>query len=125
MKNCVSIQLKKDKIIIKIQEEAVQDEIVECLKRKLAGLKKLYQEEETPIIVTGKVLKNKEVDEIQQLIKSKIDVEVEFDTPKSLGLYSIKKTFNREIAISETKFHKGSLRSGQKIEVEGSLVILR
>ena len=124
MKNCVSIQLKKDKIIIKIQEEAVQDEIVECLKRKLAGLKKLYQEEETPIIVTGKVLKNKEVDEIQQLIKSKIDVEVEFDTPKSLGLYSIKKTFNREIAISETKFHKGSLRSGQKMEVDGSIVIL-
>ena len=107
MKNCVGIQLKKDKIMIRIQEEATQDEIVECLKRKLTGLKKLYQEEHTPIIVTGKVLKNKEVDEIQELIKSKIDVDIEFDTPKSLGLYSIKKTFNREIAISETKFHKG------------------
>ncbi len=125
MKNCVGIQLKKDKIMIRIQEEATQDEIVECLKRKLTGLKKLYQEEHTPIIVTGKVLKNKEVDEIQELIKSKIDVDIEFDTPKSLGLYSIKKTFNREIAISETKFHKGSLRSGQKMEAEGSIVILR
>ena len=61
MKNCVSIQLKKDKIMIRIQEEATQDEIVECLKRKLTGLKKLYQEEHTPIIVTGKVLKNKEI----------------------------------------------------------------
>lgn len=44
--------------------------------------------------------------------------------PKSLGLSSIKKTFDREIAVSETKFHRGSLRSGQKIETEGSLVVL-
>ena len=124
MKNCIGIQLKKDKIVIKIHEEATQDEIIECLKRKLTGLKKLYQEENTPIIVTGKVLKNKELDEIQALIKSKIDVEIEFETPKSLGLHSIKKTFNREIAISETKFHRGSLRSGQKMEVDGSIVIL-
>ena len=44
--------------------------------------------------------------------------------PKSLGLHSIRKTFKREIAISETKFHRGSLRSGQKLETEGSLVII-
>ena len=58
------------------------------------------------------------------MIKEKIDVEIDFDMPKSLGLSSIKKTFDRDIAISETKFHKGSLRSGQKMEAEGSLVIL-
>ena len=43
---------------------------------------------------------------------------------KELGLYGIKKSFNKEIATSKTKFYKGSLRSGQKIEFEGSLVIL-
>jgi len=109
---------------MKINENASQEEIIASLKKKLPELKKLYQEETTPIRVTGKVLKNKEVDEIQELIKEKIDVDIEFDTPKSLGLHSIKRTFNREIAISETKFHKGSLRSGQKMEAEGSLVIL-
>lgn len=124
MKNCISIQLKKDKITIRISEEANQNEIIESLNKKLPQLKKFYQEEKTPIIVTGKILKNKEVDEIQALIKSKIDVEIEFETPKTLGLHSIKKTFNREIAISETKFHHGSLRSGQKLEVDGSIVIL-
>ena len=124
MKNCVSINLKKDEIIIKLNEDAEQDEIIESLKKKLTELKKLYQDEKTPILVTGKVLKNKEIDEIRELIKSKIDVEIDFDTPKSLGLHSIKKTFEKEIAISETKFHRGSLRSGQKIESEGSLVII-
>ena len=69
-------------------------------------------------------MKNKEVSEIQTLIKNKIDVDIEFDTPKTLGLHSIKKTFEKEIATSETKFHRGSLRSGQKIEADGSLVII-
>ncbi len=123
-KNCVSINLKKDEIVIKLSEFAEQTEIVEVLKRKLPELRKLYKDAKTPITVTGKILKNKEIDQIQELIKSRIDVEIDFDMPKSLGLSSIKKTFEREIAISETKFHKGSLRSGQKMETEGSLVIL-
>ena len=124
MKNCVSINLKKNEIVIKLSDNATQREIVECLRRKLPELKKLYKDEKTPITVTGKVLKNREIDEIQELIKSKIDVEIDFDMPKSLGLSSIKKTFEKEIAISETKFHRGSLRSGQKLESDGSLVIL-
>ena len=124
MKNCVLINLKKDEIVIKLSEQAEQSEIVENLKRKLPELKKLYKDAKTPIKVCGKVLKNREIDEIQKLIKEKIDVEIDFDMPKSLGLSSIKKTFEREIAISETKFHKGSLRSGQKLEADGSLVII-
>lgn len=124
MKNCVSINLKKNQIVIKLSEKAEQIEIMEALKKKLTELKKLYKDEKIPILVTGKILKNKEMDEIQKAIKSKIDVEIDFDMPKGLGLHSIKKTFEREIATSETKFHRGSLRSGQKVETEGSLVII-
>ena len=120
----ISINLRKDEIVIKLNESATQEQIVEGLKKKLTELKKLYKDEKTPIKVTGKILKNKEIDEIQDLIKSKIDVEIEFDSPKGLGLSNIKRTFEKEIAISETKFHRGSLRSGQRLETEGSLVIL-
>ena len=124
MKNCISINLKKDEIVIKIQPEAKQEEIVKELKKKLPELKRLYKNANTPITVTGKILKNKEIDEIQMLIKDKIDVAIEFDTPKSLGLYSIKKTFSQKTEVSETKFYSGSLRSGQREETEGSIVIL-
>lgn len=124
MRNCVSINLKKNQILIKISDNAEQKEIVDSLKKKLPELKKMYKNEKTPITVTGKILKNKEIDEIQELIKHNIDVEIDFDMPKSLGLSSITRTFNKEIATSETKFHRGSLRSGQKMESEGSLVIL-
>lgn len=124
MRSYVSVNLKKDYIIIKISENAEQEQIMSSLKRKLPDLKKLYKDEKTPIKVIGKVLKNKEIDEIRELIKNNIDVDIEFDMPKSLGLSSITRTFNQEVAISETKFHRGSLRSGQRLETEGSVVIL-
>ena len=124
MKNCVSINLKKNEILIKLNDDAEQSEIIYSLRKKLPELKKMYKDEKTPIKVTGKILKNKEIDQIQELIKKYIDVEIDFDMPKSLGLSNIKRTFNKEIAISETKFHRGSLRSGQKMESDGSLVIL-
>ena len=123
-KNCISINLKKNEILIKISEDAEQKDIIYCLKKKLPDLRKLYKEDKTPIKVAGKVLKNKEIDEIQTLIKNLIDVEIDFDMPKSLGLSSIRRAFDREIATSETKFHHGSLRSGQKMETEGSIVII-
>ena len=124
MGNCVSINLRKNEIVIKIAEDAEQKKIISELTKKLSDLKKLYKEDKTPIKIVGKVLKNKEIDEIQELIKEKIDVDIDFDMPKSLGLSSITRTFKQEVAISETKFHRGSLRSGQRLETEGSIVII-
>lgn len=124
MNNFVSINLKKNQIIIKIAEDAEHRKIMGTLIKKLPELKKLYKDDKTPIRIIGKVLKNREIDEIQELIKEHIDVDIEFDMPKTLGLFSITRTFKQEIAVSETKFHKGSLRSGQRLETEGSIVII-
>jgi len=43
---------------------------------------------------------------------------------QELGLHVIAKAFNRKIEKSDTKFYAGSLRSGQKIEFEGSVVVI-
>ena len=120
----ISINLKKDEVLIKIDDNAVQRKIVSELSKKIKELKKMYQEETTPIRVTGKVLTNKELEEIRKVIKREIDVEVKFDTPTTLGLHSITRSYKRDVGKSETTFHKGSLRSGQKLEVEGSIVVI-
>ncbi len=122
--NCIKISQTQNKIIIKIDEHAEQIDILEDLTKKMKDLKKMYKNEDTPIYVSGKVLKNKEIEEIQKIIKSEINVEIEFDSPKVLGLHGIKKAFEQEINSSETKFYRGSLRSGKKIEYEGSIVII-
>ena len=124
MKNVVTIQLKRNEIWVKISEDANEKDIEECIKKKIVDLRKLYKGEKTPIRVVGKILKNREIEEIQRIIQDEIDVEVEFESPRMLGLHGIKKVFSKEIESSETKFHRGSLRSGQKIEFEGSIVVL-
>lgn len=120
----VSINLKTDEVVIKIDDNATQTEIIEELNLKLKELKKMYKAEKTPIRVTGKILTNKELEELDKIIKNKIDVNVSFDTPTTLGLHSITRSYKKDVGTSKTTFHKGSLRSGQKIEVEGSIVII-
>ena len=122
--NSVSINLKTDEVVIKIDDNAEQEKIILELTKKLKELKKMYKDDKTPIRVTGKILTNKELEEIKELIKKQIDVEISFDTPTTLGLHSITRSYKKDVGTSETTFHKGSLRSGQKIEVEGSIVII-
>ena len=40
------------------------------------------------------------------------------------SVHSITRSYKKDVGISETTFHKGSLRSGQRIEVEGSIVVI-
>ena len=120
----INIFLKKENIVLRIKDDVEISEIIEELKEKLPELKKFYQEEKTPILITGRILKSAEIEEIQSLINHEIKVKIEFDSPRTLGLHGIKKTFKKEIEVSETKFYKSSLRSGQRLEFEGSIVIL-
>ena len=124
MSRCINIYFKRDSIVLKIKEEASTNEILDELEEKLPELKEFYKEEKTPILVTGKILKRFEIDSIQKIIQSMIKVKVDFDSPRTLGLHDIKRTFKKDIQISETKFYKGSVRSGQKLEFEGSIVII-
>ena len=123
-KNVINIFLKKENIILRIKDNATKAQITEELRQKLPELKKFYKEEQTPILVTGKILKTNEIDEIQTQIEKEMKVKVSFDSPRTMGLHGIIKDFRKEIATSETKFYKGSLRSGQSIEFEGSVVII-
>lgn len=124
MSRCINIYFKKDSIVLKIKDDATTNEILTELRDKLPDLKEFYQDEKTPILVTGKILKRFEIDSIQKMIQSVIKVRVDFDSPRTLGLHGIKRTFKKDIKISETKFYKGSIRSGQKLEFEGSIVII-
>ena len=124
MKSPINVSQKNNLVLIKINEEAGFEDITIAIRKKVVQLRRIYKDEKTPIMITGKILKNKEMDLIQEIIQEKLDVDVDFDMPKELGLYNIRKTFIQEVSTSETKFHRGSLRSGQKVEEEGSIVIL-
>ena len=74
--------------------------------------------------ITGRLFTDSEIEKVKSLINSQIKVDIKFDDVSDLlGLHAIKKTFEVDTDISETKFIQNSLRSGQRQEYSGSIVI--
>lgn len=122
--NNIKIIQKSDEIVLNVNIIAEIQEIVEELEVKLPKLREFYKSSNIPIRVTGKLFTESEIDILTKLIHTSIDVEIKFDDVSDLlGLHAIKKTFQTNTEISETKFIQNSIRSGQKEEYPGSLVI--
>ena len=124
MSNNISINLKKEQNVVKISPEASYEEVLKELKIKIPKLKNLYKDATTPLYIEGKHFENEEMDEITKLIQEKINVEINFDSPKDMGIHVIKNTFEEDLSISETKYIRGAIRSGTRIEFEKSLIII-
>lgn len=54
----------------------------------------------------------------KQVVEEKKETEIE------LGLHNIEQTFRQKIEETKAKIYDGSLRSGNKIEYEGTVIIL-
>lgn len=124
MANNISIKLKKDEVCIELNNEAKYIEIIAELEEKVLDLQKFYKEDKTPIVVTGRELNENEFIKAKEIIKEKIDTEITYERPKTMGLHSIKGVYEQDSELTEAKFIRGSLRSGQKVEHIGSIVIL-
>ena len=120
----IKISQTTNEIILNINVVAEMGEILEELDAKLPRLRDFYQSSTIPMRITGKLFNTAEKERIKRTISEEINVEIKFDEVSDLlGLHAIKKTFEADIDISETKFVQNSLRSGQKEEYAGSIVI--
>lgn len=122
MKSIVLVGIKNDQISVRLNEEATQEQILEEIKKKMTVIKNLCKEGKRTINVIGKILKEKEKEEVKELISGEIEEEIIFEN--ELGLHGIKKVYEQNVENSETYFFKGGIRSGQKLEFDGSIVVL-
>lgn len=124
MKECIRINIRKNDIGVKINEESSMEEIIEAMIKKMPNIEKKYEEQKNPIRIEGKILKIKEIEEIKELFTDQLKEMVKFESPEELGLAGIKKVYEQDVEDSETRIIRGGLRSGQKLEFEGSLVVI-
>lgn len=124
LNNNIKISQTTDEIILTVNVIADIKEILEELQIKLPKLRDFYQTSTIPIRITGRLFTDSEMERVKKLINEEINVQIKFDdTSKLLGLHAIKKTFESDTSLSETKFIQGSLRCGRREEYSGSLVI--
>ncbi len=124
MLNNIRIKQTTDEIVLNINVQADNTVIIQELEEKLPKLKDFYKNSNVPIRVTGKLFSETERVIIEKIIKEEISVDVKFDDASDLlGLHAIKKTFELETEISETRYVYNSVRSGSKEEYVGSIVV--
>ena len=125
MLNNIKISHTTNEIVLNVNVIADIHEVVEELETKLPKLVVFYDDLKLPFKVVGKLFTESEIEIIKKTINEQIkDVEIKFDDISDLlGLHTIKKTFETNTDISETKFVQNSIRSGQKEEYAGSIVI--
>ena len=124
MLNNIKISQTTNEIILNVNVITEINEIIEELQNKLPKLRDFYQTSTIPMRVTGRLFTESEIKKVRTIINAEIPVEIKFDDISDLlGLHAIKRTFEVETDISETKFIQNSLRSGHREEYPGSIVI--
>ena len=124
MLNNIKISQTTNEIILNVNVIADINEIMEELQSKLPKLRDFYQTSTIPMRVTGRLFTESEIKKVKAAINAEISVEIKFDDISDLlGLHAIKRTFEVETDISETKFIQNSLRSGHREEYPGSIVV--
>ena len=124
MQNNIKITQTTKEIIFNVNVIADIQAILDELKVKLPRLRDYYKSSKVPIRVTGRLFTEREMEKVRNEISNEIDVEIKFDDVSDLlGLHAIKRTFENQTDISETKFIQNSIRSGQKEEYSGSIVV--
>ena len=120
----VLFENKNNKLVITLNKDVSYEELKEKLQKILQSSDTLFKNVKAPIIVTGKRLLDGEETEIEELIKTKTDLEVKIERPKQMGLATINNIFTKDTTVTPTKVIKGMLRSGRRVDFEGSIIVL-
>ena len=72
--NCLNVFQRNNCVVIKINDGAEFEDIEKEVKKKVNQLKKIYKEDKTPIKVIGRVLKNREIEQIETIKNALIQV---------------------------------------------------
>ena len=120
----VLFENKNNKLVITMNKDVAYAEIKAKLKKILEASDTLFADVKPPIIVTGKRLLDGEETEIASMIHEKTDLEVKIERPKQMGLATINNIFTKDTSVTQTKVVTGVLRSGRRVDFEGSIVVL-
>jgi len=84
----------------------------------------LFDDVVAPIIIKGKRLSDFEEQELLSIFAKKTSKRVIIEKPKRLGVATINSIFNKDATITNCKVFTGTVRSGQRVEFEGSVILL-
>lgn len=118
-------------IVFEIPKDIEKKKIENFIDKKINKLKLIFSQEKNKdkkIKFKGKDFSLEEIEHYTLKIKEELEneeIEILFGQEEHmLGLFAISETFERDVEETKTKFVKGSVRSGNKVEYNGSIVVM-
>jgi septum site-determining protein MinC len=124
MNSEVLFEKKDNKMVITIDKNADYADIKSRITTILEASADIFDGVEEPIVIRGKRLSDFEEAELLKIFSAKTELEIVIEKPKKLGVATIDSIFNKDTSISNAKVFEGTVRSGQRVEFEGTIIIL-
>ena len=123
--NYVIFKGTKDGISIVFESSVSFDKISQLLEKKVQEAGKFFDQVKTSIAFRGRVFSQEEEKILLDIIVKYTNMNITFVKTENKELIELTETLSKKIEPhTVTKFHKGSLRSGQSINFEGSVVLI-
>lgn len=121
----VLFENKENKLLVTLNKNSdyvdIKSKIISILD---ASGPSMFDGIEEPITIKGKRLSDFEEQELLGIFAKKTDKQIVIEKPKRLGVATINDIFNKDTTISKSKVFTGTVRSGQRIEFEGTVILL-
>ena len=123
--NHVIFKGTKDGITVIFDPEVPFPILCGQLERKVVEAGKFFDHVKTAMAFKGREFSAAEEEELLQIIRKHATMDITFVKTENNEVKELSDLLAKEMSPRNlTKFHKGSLRNGQKIEFEGSVVVV-
>ena len=123
--NYVIFKGTKDGVTILFNADAPFDVLCEQLKKKVEEAGKFFDNVKTPMAFKGRTFTEAEEEQLLKIIAENTTMNITFVKTENNELKQLNELIEKEMSpFNLTKYHKGSLRNGQKIEFDGSVVVI-
>ncbi len=123
--NHVIFKGTKDGITVIFDPEVPFPILCGQLERKVIEAGKFFDHVKTSMAFKGREFTAAEEEELLQIIAKHATMDITFVKTENSEVKELSELLAKEMSpCNLTKFHKGSLRNGQKIEFEGSVVVV-
>lgn len=123
--NYVIFKGTKDGVTILFQEDTPFDILCEQLEKKVQEAGKFFDNVKTSIALKGRTFSEEEERVLIDIIIAHTTMDITFVKTENQELMQLSSLLSKEMqSFNLTKFHKGSLRNGQRIDFDGSVVVV-
>lgn len=125
IENHVVFKGTKDGVTVLFQEDAPFDLLCQQLETKVQEAGKFFDNVKTALAFKGRTFSEEEEAQLLEIISKHTTMEITFLKTENNELLQITTLLEKQMEPHNlTKFHKGSLRNGQRIDFDGSVVVI-